>query len=393
MTQSTILSSSRTGSSDSPTVATISLSALAHNVRETRRLLRSGCTIMAIVKADAYGHGGILITKSLSELGIHRFGVATIQEGVALRESGIREEIIVLGGQFPWQLPDLVHFQLTPVISDAAILEDLIPLVKSLPQPYPVHLKVDTGMARLGLDPRSVSELVHSDNFTQSLSLQGIMTHLADADNEDPRGTQTQVQTFQQVIHNLKKEGVSIPLLSVANTAGILFHPTTHFDMVRPGLMLFGYPPVRRPDFTAELQPVMRLTTNIVQIRTVEAHQPLSYNGIFKTRRRSRIAVLPVGYANGYNRRLSNKGEVLIGQTRVPIVGRICMDMTLVDITDVPGVQRGDEVVLLGKQGNQHISALDIAAWQDTTPYEVLCNLGPRVNRIYERLDTIPNES
>lgn len=386
MTQTTISASNRTGTSNSPTVATISLSALAHNVQETRRLLQPGCTIMAIVKADAYGHGGIVITKSLSKLGIPRFGVATIQEGVALREAGIQEEIIILGGQFAWQLADLVHFQLTPVISDVEIVEHLIPLVKSLPHPYPVHLKVDTGMARLGLAPQSISSLQKSNEFGQFFLLQGIMTHLAEADNEDQEGTCRQMRLFQEMVDRLKKDGMSIPPLSVANTAGILFHPTSHFDIVRPGLMLFGYPPVPRRDVPAELKPVMRLTTNIVQIRTVEAHQPLSYNGIFKTQRKSRIAVLPIGYANGYSRRLSNKGEVLVGKRRAPIVGQICMDMMLIDITDLPEVQQGEEVVLLGNQGDHVISALDLASWQDTAPYEVLCNLGTRVNRVYESL-------
>ncbi|MEC4672992.1 MAG: alanine racemase [Nitrospirota bacterium] len=386
MTPSTISPSNRTGTSNSPTVATISLSALAHNVQETRRLLQPGCTIMAIVKADAYGHGGIVITKSLSKLGIPRFGVATIQEGVALREAGIQEEIIILGGQFAWQLADLVHFQLTPVISDVEIVEHLIPLVKSLPHPYPVHLKVDTGMARLGLAPQSISSLQKSNEFGQFFLLQGIMTHLAEGDNEDQEGTCRQMRLFQEMVDRLKKDGMSIPPLSVANTAGILFHPTSHFDIVRPGLMLFGYPPVPRRDVPAELKPVMRLTTNIVQIRTVEAHQPLSYNGIFKTQRKSRIAVLPIGYANGYSRRLSNKGEVLVGKRRAPIVGQICMDMMLIDITDLPEVQKGEEVVLLGNQGDHVISALDLASWQDTAPYEVLCNLGTRVNRVYESL-------
>ena len=338
---------------------------------------------MAIVKADAYGHGGIVITKTLSKLGIRRFGVATIQEGVALREAGIQEEIIILGGQFPEQLADLVHFQLTPVISNVDIVEHLVPLVKNLPRPYPVHIKVDTGMARLGLAPQSISSLLQSNDFAQSLVLQCIMTHLADADNENTENTHGQVRVFQQMVDQLKKKGLPLPLLSVANTAGILFHPTSHFDIVRPGLMLFGYPPAPRGDLAVELKPVMRLTTNIVQIRTVEPHQPLSYNGIFKTKRKSRIAVLPIGYANGYSRRLSNKGAVLVGKTRAPIVGRICMDMMLIDITDLPDVQQGDEAVLLGNQGDRMITALDLASWQDTVPYEVLCNLGPRINRVY----------
>jgi len=381
------LSTSPTGTAHSPTVATISLSALAHNLQETRRVVPPTCGILAVVKADAYGHGGIVISQFLSRLGIRRFGVATIQEGITLREAGIQEEILILGGQFSWQLQDMVHFRLTPVISNLKIVDHLLPLVQAFPHPYPVHIKIDTGMARLGLEPQSVSTLVQGSHFSKYFQLQGLMTHLADGDNEDPTYTNQQLQDFLNLVQHLKEGGLSIPLLSVANTAGILFHPKSHLDMVRPGLMLFGYPPVEGRPVAAHLKPVMRLSTRIVQVRTVGPNQPVSYNGIFRTKKTSRIGILPIGYAHGYSRRLSNKGAVLVGNKRAPIVGRICMDMMLIDITETPEVQQDDEVILLGTQADQRISAMDLAQWQETAPYEILCNLGPRVNRVYENLN------
>ena len=392
MTTSMTLPSQCAGTSDSPTLAIISLSALAHNLRAIQGLISPSCRIMAIVKADAYGHGGMRISRALSSLGISQFGVATVQEGVALRQGGIEGEIIVLGGQFSWQLPDLLRYELTPVISDVGIIEDLTPLLAPLPKPFPLYIKVDTGMARLGLVGASLIDLLASPRFFGVFQLQGLLTHLADADNQDPTFTSLQLNRFSNLVTELERKEIPIPPLSSANTAGILFHPESHLNLVRPGLMLFGYPPVPNRPLPIELKPVMRVSTRIVQTRLVEANQPVSYNGIFSTRKPSRLAVLPIGYAHGYSRRLSNKGKVLVRGKRVPIVGRICMDMMVIDITNLPDIRPGEEVVLIGSQGNHTLSAMDLAVWQETVPYEVLCNLGPRVNRVYEELNENADE-
>ena len=384
MTPSTFSPTTPIKASNSPTTATISLSALVHNLEETRRILSPDCTIMAIVKADGYGHGGIMIARTLSKHGVFRFGVATVQEAVSLRESGIQEEVIVLGGQFDCQVGDLLHHQLIPVISDVGMVKYYLRGHNTATIPYPVYLKVDTGMERLGLSPKEALNLLRDQDFSRAFSVQGLMTHLADADNPNPEFTQEQLFLFQQFINSLKERSIPVPSLSIANSAGILFHPDSHVDLVRPGLMLFGYAPIQGRKLPVNLEPVMRLTTRIVQIRTVEPDRPISYNGIFRTKRRSRIGILPIGYANGYSRRLSNIGKVLVGNSYAPIIGRVCMDMTIIDVTDVPEIQVGDEVVMMGQQGNLAISCWDIASWQDTAPYEVLCNLGPRVNRQYE---------
>ena len=367
-----------------PTIATIDLSALAHNLAELRRGLDLRCAILAIVKADGYGHGSIAVAEALSKLGVTKFGVSTIQEGATLREAGIQGTIIILGGIFCWQIRDLLHYQLTPVISDVGIAQQLVNELSPKDMPFPVHVKVDTGMRRLGFDPTSLSEFLTSDLFQGPLALKSLMTHLADADNLNSSFTIQQLAEFQSIAHHLRQEGITIPCLHSANTAGIVSYPESHMDMVRPGLLLYGYALSRPAAHDLSLKPVLSLSTKVVQTRVVAADEPLSYNGIYRTSRPSRIGVLPIGYAHGYNRQLSEQGCVLIGNMRAPVVGKICMDMTLINLTDVPKAQVGDDVILIGRQGNETISAADVATWQHSVPYEVLCSIGPRVNRVYE---------
>jgi len=368
----------------SPTIATIDLSTLAHNLTELRRNLDLSCTILAIVKADGYGHGSIMVTKALVKLGITKFGVSTIQEGAILREAGIQETIIIMGGILCSQIRDILHYQLTPVISDIGIAQQLVNELSPKQMPFPIHVKVDTGMKRLGFDPGSLSEFLTSDLFQGPLVLESLMTHLADADNPDPSFTIQQLTEFQAIARQLRQQEITIPFLHSANTAGIVSFPESHMDMVRPGLLLYGYAPSHSAMHNLSLKPVLSLSTKVVQTRTVAANKPLSYNGIYQTTRTSRIGVLPIGYAHGYNRLLSKHGYVLIGNARAPIVGRICMDMTLIDLTEIPKSQVGDDVILIGQQGTETISAIDLATWQHSVPYEVLCSIGPKVNRVYE---------
>lgn len=374
----------------SPLIASVSLPALAQNLAEIHHVLSKGCEILAIVKADAYGHGLSVISRTLAQLAIRRLGVATVQEGIALREIGFRGSIVVMGGLFSDHLRDLIQHDLTPVISDEETACKLTALLQSRPTPYPVHIKVDTGMSRLGFSTDVVVSLLQSPPFKGPLRVDGLMTHLADADNPEPNFTQHQIKQFQEMIDQVQSAGITIPLRHAANSAAILLHPTAHFGLVRPGILLYGYAPKAGQDSVPHLRPIMRLTTKVIQIRTVSAGESVSYNRTYTAARPSRIAVLPIGYAHGYTRRLSNCGAVLIGGHRAPIVGRICMDMTLVDITTLPWVNREDEVVLIGKQGSDEITATDVADWQGTIPYEVLCSMGPRAHRVYEPLTGQP---
>jgi len=315
-------------------------------------------------------------------LGVTRFAVASLQEGVALREAGIRAPILIMGALFPNQFPDAIAEELTPVVYDLEMAGGLAELVKTRREPYGVHVKVDTGMGRLGLPPDAVLPLLQSPHFKGPLRAEGLMTHLSDADGADPVYSTAQLMRFRSVVTQIEEAGLSIPLVHAANSAAILCFPSAHFTAVRPGIMLYGYYPAPLDRASPELRPVLTLATKVGQVRTLAPGDSVSYNRTYTATRVSRIAVLPIGYAGGYSRSLSNRGAVLIGGRQAPIVGRVCMDMTMVDVTDIPGVRPGDEAVLIGRQGSQQITAADLAVWQGTIPYEVLCAIGTRVTRI-----------
>ena len=382
------LSSTPVYSALSPLTATIKLSALANNLAEVRRLIHPSCDILAIIKANAYGHGATQIAKTFVELGVQRFGVASVQEGYALRTAGISQPILVMGGVLPAQLPELVEHRLTPVLSNTEIAHQFSEwLVNTHMTPYPVHLKVDTGMRRLGFSPESILPLLETPAIQTSFTVEGLMTHLADADNVDPELTRIQLERFQTVMSQVKLSGRSIALVHAANSAGIIGHPFSHFNMVRPGLMLYGCYPhsIQQPEVS--LQPVMKITTHIVQVRSVQPEEYIGYSRGFQADKSLTVAVLPVGYAHGYPRSLSNRGRVLLHGQRVPIVGKICMDMMIVDVSALSHVRIGDEVVLLGEQEQEVISAEELASWRETIPYEVLCNLGMRAHHVYVNME------
>jgi len=363
----------------SPTVAEIHLSALRHNLTEVMHRVGTAA-VLAVVKANAYGHGAIHVSKTLLAAGVRRLGVATVAEGMELREAGINAPVLVMGGVFPEELPNLLEHHLTPVLPSLDAVRALASAVNQRSAPLPVHLKVDTGMRRLGLSPEEVRELFGS-GWPRALHLEGVMSHLASADDEDTDATERQLKMFRELLDDLKLLGTSVPIAHVANSAGILRFSGSHFDMVRPGLMLYGYSPSQL--CTPDLHPVLAWKTRVVQIKAVGAGQPVSYGGTFVTARPTKLAILPVGYADGYHRALSNCGRVLIGGQPVPVVGCVCMDLTMVDVTDHPPVYPGDEVVLLGRQGTATITADDLAACLNTISYEVLSGIGRRVVRVY----------
>jgi alanine racemase len=365
------------------TVATIDLSALAHNLHEVRRHLTPGCEVLAVVKADAYGHGAIPVARSLVGLGVRRFGVATIEEGIALREAGIESSILVMGALLPDQCGEAIAHRLTPIIHDDRVARSFADALGTEHGPYPVHLKVDTGMGRLGFLPEDVLDVLGSAPFQGKLRVEGLMTHLADADNADATYTTIQLEQFHSLVGQVKAAGTHVPLAHVANSAAILFHPSSHFSMVRPGIMLYGYHTASPHDTTPDLRPVLSLRTRVVHVRTLAPGQSVSYSRSFTATRPTTVAVLPIGYGDGYNRLLSNRGAVLIKGRRAPIVGRICMDMTIVEVTHIPDVAAGEEAVLIGQQGALRITAGHLASWSQTIPYEILCAIGRRVPRIY----------
>jgi alanine racemase len=367
----------------SATVATVDLSALAHNLSEVRRLIPSACRIFAVVKADAYGHGLVEVARALARRQVGGFAVATVQEAVSLRNAGIREPVLVMAGLLPDETPELIRYGLTPVVYDRTFATRLAEQIPANAAPWPIHLKIDTGMGRLGFTPAEAWETISNLRTAGRLRIEGLMTHLADADSADPAYTNRQLAVLDELVTRARLADVPIPLVHAAGTAGILAHPASHRDAVRPGLMLYGYHTCEHLSAPVTLQPVLSLSSKVIQIRSLKTGDSVSYNRTFIAKRPSRIAVLPIGYADGYSRALSDRASVLVRGSRAPVVGRVCMDLTMIDVTDVPGATAGDDVILLGRQETESITADDLAGWQDSIPYEVLCAIGTRVPRIY----------
>ncbi|HMS84397.1 MAG TPA: alanine racemase [Nitrospira sp.] len=366
-----------------PTYATVDLTALAKNLSQLRRILSPSCDIMPVVKANAYGHGAIQAAQTLIQHGVTRLAVFSTAEGVVLRQAGVTVPIVTLGPVFPQQINALFSYRLTPVVSDCSTLESIAQHAASQATRWPIHLKVETGMGRLGLSERELESVINTQKFPSSLHLEGLMSHFADSDGPDSIATEEQLRRFNRAIRVVVDGGFHVPLIHLANSGGVIRVPSSHFTLVRPGIMLYGYHTLPSTVPAPDLQPVLSLTTHIAQLRTIQPGGTVSYNQTFTAQRLTRIAILPIGYADGLSRRLSNRGHVLIRGQRVPIVGLVCMDMVMVDVTTLPDTTIGDEVVLIGQQGNERLTAGDIAQWAGTISYEVLCAISPKIPRLY----------
>ena len=369
--------------SDRPTIAVIDMEALDHNFREVVRCAE-GQQVLAVVKARAYGHGAVEMSKRLLRLGADMLGVALVEEGRELREAGIDAPVLVMGATFPEQAEEMVSLKLTPAIFGLSVAQALSEAAYKRRTTINVHIKIDTGMGRIGIAPEDVPELIAALQKLRNISVQGLMTHFADADLRDKQFASKQMDRFESLLKALEAKKIKVPVRHAANSAAVLDFHRAFFTMVRPGLMLYGYNPLEEGALGADLRPVLSLVTRIAFIKKVPTGVPISYGRTFTTKRESAIATLPIGYADGYGRGLSNKGEALVRGMRVPVVGRVCMDMCMIDVTDVPAAREGDDVVLIGSQGSERITADDIAAKIGTIAYEVLCGISSRVPRIYQ---------
>lgn len=367
------------------TFCRVDLSAVDANLRAVRGLAGPDVTILAVVKADAYGHGDLEVVRTLSGQGVRHFAVATVEEGVRLRESGVEGAVVVLGSLPPESTAALFEHSLTPVIPNLDVLKRLEAFGHERGLTIAGHLKVDTGMGRLGLLPDDIEAWLPELNGLEAVRLQGLLSHFARAEEPGSPATRGQLAAFRQVLDRLRAAGHAPALAHMANSTATVLLPEAHFDMVRPGGMLYGlfsHPPLAQH---IRLAPALTWKTRVLQVKTVPRDTPVSYGGTFTTRRRSVIATLPVGYADGYKRALSNRSAVLVRGRRAPVVGRVTMDLTMADVTDIAGVQPGDEVVLLGPQGGDTISAEEMAGWADTISYEILTSISPRTPRDYFR--------
>ncbi|HJX09948.1 MAG TPA: alanine racemase [Candidatus Binatia bacterium] len=366
-----------------PTICTIDLAALRWNLRQVRAKVGAQIKILSMVKANAYGHGAPAVARALVEEGSEAFGVATLEEGVELRQAGIRTPILVVAGTYVEQLDQFFANDLTPVVHELDGMQRLDAAVRNRGKTLDVHVKIDTGMGRIGFLASEMDGWLDELKKLKALRLQGIFSHFSTAENVAGDFTSAQLVTFSNLVQRLRAEGIAPPLVHLANSAATITLPAAYFDMVRPGIMLYGIYPSAAMANQIKLKPALSWQTRIVQLKKVPAGTSISYGQTFVTERESLIATLPVGYADGYSRLLSNRGAALVRGERAPVVGRVCMDLTMLDVTAIANVQQGDEVVLLGRQGNAEISADEMAAWANTISYEVLTSIAARVPRIH----------
>ena len=366
------------------TVCEIDLDAIRSNVRVMRSHVQGGAAFLAVVKADGYGHGAVPVAKAALEAGAAMLAVAIPEEGEELREAGITAPILVLGGIAEEAAQAVVRFGLTQAVFDEPRIRALAAAAQAQGKTAQVHLKLDTGMSRIGVrtqdEARALTRLIDS---LPGVELTGCFTHMATADEEDGGATLGQIARFEALTAAIGEVHPEPIIRHAANTASIFCYPQAHYDMVRGGIALYGYPP--HPEIRG-LRPAMRWISRAVYVKTIGAGERVSYGGLFEAERETRVMTVPIGYADGYSRALSCKGCVLVRGKRARILGRVCMDQIMVDVTDIPGAQAGDEVVLLGAQGTECIDAEEMAAWIGTISYEVICSPSRRVPRIYKHM-------
>jgi alanine racemase len=366
------------------TVCTIDLAALRWNFQQVRKIVGSGIAVLSVVKANAYGHGAPSVAKALAQAGTESFGVATLEEGIELRAAGIGVPILLLAGAYPEQLGEIIEHRLTPVVSHTQALQRWEHEARGGGAKLSFHLKVDTGMGRIGLRAEEVDNWLPELGKLRALRLEGLLSHFSHAESVEGNYTQMQLRSFQKVAERLRGAGYEPSQIHLANSAAVITLPKAHFTMVRPGLMLYGAYPSPKMASKVELKPVLTWKTRVLQLKRVPEGSSISYGQTFITGRESLIATVPVGYADGYHRLLSNRAQVLVRGRRAPVVGRVCMDLTMIDVTDIEGVAEGDEVILLGTQGKAQIAADEMAGWAETISYEIFTSIGARVPRIFE---------
>jgi alanine racemase len=366
-----------------PTLCVVDLDALRGNFRQIKKKVGSKVKILCMVKANAYGHGAPAVAAALAAEGSDAFGVATVEEGIELRQAGIRQPIIVLAGFYLEQLDLFVRHDLMPVLHELETLRALEKAVAGRGLSLSIHLEVDTGMARIGFLDSQIDDWLPELSKLKALKLESIFSHFADGETVGEKYTENQLKSFLSVTERLRRTTVLPPIIHMAKSAAIITLPESHLAMVRPGLILYGIYP--SPSLTKEirLKPVLSWKTRIVQLKKLPRGSSIGYGRTFTTKRDSLIATLPVGYADGYKRIFSNRASVLVRGERAPVVGRVSMDLTTVDVTDIGKISHGEEVVLLGRQGNGEISADEMAGWSNTISYEILTSIGARVPRIH----------
>lgn len=373
-----------------PTRAEVNLEALRHNLRVVKRHAKNA-RVWPVLKADAYGHGAPAVARTLERAGSDGFCVALVEEAIELRDAGIKNPILVMSGYYGTAHEEVLQRGLLPVIYERGQIEAFARAVRAagMPTPQSVHLKIDTGMARLGARMDELSAFAEALHGAPEIKVTGLMTHLACADARTLEETEHQMRLFDEATAILARHGIRPEVRHAANSAALL-RGENSLDAVRPGIAIFGVSPRAEgasEPFSSELRPVIRVRSEVVSIRELGAGMPVGYGALHRTTRASRIATVPVGYADGLSRRLTNRGHMLVRGQRCPVVGAVSMDMTMIDVTDVPGASLRDEVVVLGTQegplGRDHLGAQELAEHAETIPWEVLTSISRRVPRFY----------
>jgi alanine racemase len=377
-----------------PTWAEVSLTTLRKNFRTVQKHVGDAVTVCAVVKADAYGHGAVECSRALESEGARWLGVTSLDEAIPLRDAGIQSNILLMTGFWRGEESEIVRLRLTPTVWEPWHIDSLEKAASVMGVArHPVHLKVDTGMGRLGVAVDELSAVVTALTGAKHLVLDGLSTHLASSEIMDAPSVADQERKFEDALRMVRGAGMEPAFVHVANTGAVISRRGTWHSMVRPGVALYGYYlPFQRAGrevsggtLRLPVKPVLTWKTRILSMRNFAANQALGYGGTYVTKAPAQVAVLPVGYADGYNRQLSNRGRVIVRDHYAPIVGRISMDLTLVDVTGIPGTSVGDEVILLGSGDGLSVDALEHAELAGSTPYEILCNISKRVPRRYSR--------
>jgi len=361
-----------------PTWAEIDLNAIVHNYNAVKERLNNDVKVMAVVKANAYGHGSVRVSRILQRHGVFYLGVATIDEAIKLRKAGIRSQLLVLGSVFPNELEAARRYNVTLTLCSFGILR----ILKKKNIKVKAHIKVDTGMGRIGFWHTEAIRFIKEAHRAKNIELEGIYTHFSEA-GRDKAYTQYQIDSFYGLLMKLEKIGITIPLRHAANSIAVVDWKNSHFNMVRPGLIIYGMYPKRNFPKLIGLRPAMRVKTKISYLKSVASGRSVSYGRTYITQSPTRIATLPIGYADGYGRILSNKAKVLVHGNYSSVIGKITMDQTMINVSNVKNVRVGDEVVLIGKQKEKEIRLEELSRMAGTIPYEILTGISYRVPRIY----------
>ena len=362
----------------------VDLAAISDNVKSIMNKVGPDVKVMAVIKTDGYGHGAVAIAHALNEIGVYSFAVATIDEARELRASGIRNPILILGYVFPNDLQDVIDYNVTSTVFSYDSAKMISDYAAKRGKVAKIHIKLDTGMGRIGFVPgeESAAEIKRIFDL-KNIEVEGVFTHFATADEADLGPSKAQAKLFEDFVNSLEADGYFFKIRHICNSAGVLVMDGNYDNMVRAGIIIYGLRPSAEVKCDIDLKPALELVSHVAYVQEVGAGFTVSYGSTYTTSGKTKIATIPVGYGDGYPRSLSNKGRVIVNGCYAPIIGRVCMDQFMVDVTDVPDVKQGDEVILIGKQGDCEITVDEIADIAGTINYEIVCGINKRVPRIF----------